>query len=321
MARPLRISYEGAVYHVTSRGNEGKNIVINDGDRRRFVKILLDVIEQFKVVLYAWVLMENHYHLLLETPKANLSLAIRHLNGVYTQGFNRAHNRAGHLFQGRFKSILVEKESYLLELCRYVVLNPVRAGIVEHPREWLWGSYRATVGEDDCPNWLDAGWVLSQFGRGLKQAQESYRGFVESGLFREGSPWSDLKGQVYLGGEDFLEEAKKYIKRKDDYEIPEVQKRPTVLRLEDLLERVGKFYGVEKGKLVRRTYRPSEARRVGIYLSRRILGMKLNEIGERFELGYTGVSRCVNAVSKAVAEDEKYRKKIEKITAKAKVKT
>ena len=314
MARPLRINYEGAVYHVTARGNERKNIVIDDDDRRRFVKVLLDVVDQFGVILYAWVLMDNHYHLLLETPKANLSLAIRHLNGVYTQGFNRGHKRAGHLFQGRFKSILVEKEPYLLELCRYVVLNPVKAGTVSHPREWLWGSYRSTSGEEECPKWLEADWILSQFGRSREQARESYRKFVEAGMDREESPWSELRSQIYLGGEGFLEGVKQYIKkRKDDREIPEIQKRPTVLTWEKLLERVAKYYGVETGELLKRTYRPSEARRVSIYLSRRVLSMKLGEIGMKFELGYTGVSRCVMAVSKLVEKDARCRKNIEKM--------
>ena len=312
MARPLRISYEGAVYHVTARGNERKNIVVEDDDRRRFIKVLLDVVDQFGVVLYAWVLMDNHYHLLLETPKANLSLAIRHLNGVYTQGFNRYHKRAGHLFQGRFKSILVEKEAYLLELCRYVVLNPVRAGLVGHPREWMWGSYRATSGEEACPEWLEADWILSQFGRGLEQARESYQQFVEGGIGREDNPWANLQGQIYLGGKGFLAGMQKHIKkRKNDREIPERQKRPTVLRWESLLEGVGKHYGVEPEELMRQTRRPGEARRVAIYLSRRVLGLRLKEIGERFGLGYTGVSRCVSAISRKVEKDLKFRKRIE----------
>ena len=136
MARPLRISYPGAVYHVTARGNERKAIVRDDRDRQGFVDTLASMVEQYHVVCHAWVLMSNHYHLLLETPRANLSRAIRQLNGTYTQAFNRRHHRVGHLFQGRFKAIVVEKEAYLLELCRYVVLNPVRAQVVTHPRRW-----------------------------------------------------------------------------------------------------------------------------------------------------------------------------------------
>ncbi len=147
MARPLRISYPGTVYHVTARGNDRQAIVRDKADRQRFVRTLADMIEHYQVCCHAWVLMENHYHLVLEAPQANLSQAIRHLNGVYTQAFNRGHQRVGHLFQGRFKAIPVEKETYLLELCRYVVLNPVRAGLVPHPRAWRWSSYRATAGE------------------------------------------------------------------------------------------------------------------------------------------------------------------------------
>src|SRR3990172_3671313 len=141
MTRPLRVVYPGAVYHVTARGNERKAIARDDVDRGRFVATLAQMVEHYRVVCHAWVLMDNHYHLLLETPEANLSRAIRHLNGVYTQTFNRRHRRGGHLFQGRYTAILVEKQPHLLELCRYVVLNPVRAGIPPRVGGWPWSSY------------------------------------------------------------------------------------------------------------------------------------------------------------------------------------
>ena len=145
---------------------------------------------------------------------------------------------------------------------------------------------------------------------------------VEDGIGKEENPWSALKGQIYLGGEDFLEGAKKHIKkRKDDREIPERQKHPTVMGLERLLEGVGKHYGVEAGELVRRTYRPSEARWVAMFLSRRVLGLRLKEIGERFGLGYTGVSRCVSNMKRRVEKDLKFRKKVEEIVANSKAKT
>jgi REP element-mobilizing transposase RayT len=147
MARPLRLAFAGGVYHVTARGNERKPIVRDDADRARFVDTLAAMVEQYGVLCHAWVLMDNHYHLLLETPTPNLSRAVRHLNGIYTQSFNRRHRRVGHLFQGRFKAIVVDKESHLLELCRYVVLNPVRAGVVKTPSAYPWSSYRATAGQ------------------------------------------------------------------------------------------------------------------------------------------------------------------------------
>src|SRR6185295_167128 len=172
MARPLRIEFSGAVYHVTSRGNARQNIVVDDRDRSQFLAVLAHVVDRYGWLCHAYCLMDNHYHLLLETPQPNLSLGMRQLNGRYTQGFNRRHTRVGHLLQGRFTAILVEKEAHLLELCRYVVLNPVRAKLVSHPRRWAWSSYRATVGETRAPAWLRTDWILGQFGSRVGVARE-----------------------------------------------------------------------------------------------------------------------------------------------------
>jgi REP element-mobilizing transposase RayT len=153
MARPLRLESAGALYHVTVRGNERRSIFLGDEDSGRvvFLDVLGATCERFNWALHAYCLMTNHYHLLVETPDANLSKGMRQLNGVFTQFVNRTHPRVGHLFQGRFKAILVERERYLLELCRYVVLNPVRAGVVAAPGDWPWSSYRATLGETPAP--------------------------------------------------------------------------------------------------------------------------------------------------------------------------
>lgn len=203
MARPLRIEYPGAVYHVTSRGNARQDIVADDRDRRTFLSLLAHVMGRFGWLCHAYCLMDNHYHLLLETPQPNLSRGMRQLNGGYTQMYNRRHRRVGHLFQGRFTAILVEKEAHLLELCRYVVLNPVRAKMVTHPRGWGWSSYRATVGETAAPPWVTLDWVLGQFGPRVDAAQAQYRTFVAEG--RGGPrPWDQLTGQIYLGSEDFV---------------------------------------------------------------------------------------------------------------------
>ena len=147
MSRPLRIEYAGALYHVTARGDNKADIYLDDGDREQFLVTLEEVCRRFNWVLHTYCLMDNHYHLLIETPESNLSLGMRQLNGVYTQRFNRKHGRVGHVFQGRFKSILVQKESYLLELARYIVLNPVRARMVRSAKNWPWSSYQATIGE------------------------------------------------------------------------------------------------------------------------------------------------------------------------------
>ena len=160
VTRPLRLEHPGAVWHVTARGNERKELFRDDVDRERFLSILGRTVTLFQWRLHAYALMGNHYHLLLETPIPTLSRGMRQLNGVYTQTFNRRHRRSGHLLQGRFKAILVEKEAHLLELCRYVVLNPVRAGLVRAARDWRWSSYWATSAEERRPEWLETTWTL-----------------------------------------------------------------------------------------------------------------------------------------------------------------
>jgi putative transposase len=155
MTRPLRLESPGALYHVTARGNERRAIVRDDQDRQRWLTVLGQVVHLYRWTLHAYVLMDNHYHLLVETPEPTLSRGMRQLNGLYGQAFNRRHGRVGHLFKGRFKAIVVKKEAYLLTLCRYVVCNPVRAGSVKHAREWRWSSYRATAGLRAAPEWLE----------------------------------------------------------------------------------------------------------------------------------------------------------------------
>ncbi len=203
MARPLRIEYEGAVYHVTSRGNASAEIFLDDDDRMRFLEVLASVVERFGWICHAYCLMGNHYHLLVETPQPNLSRGMQHLNGVYTQWFNRQHSRFGHLVQGRFKSIVVEKESYLLELARYIVLNPVRAQMVRSARDWRWSSYRATAGQVEPPEFLTTNWLLAQFGGTSADAVCAYRSFVKQGGDIE--VWDDVKGSILLGSDSFVQ--------------------------------------------------------------------------------------------------------------------
>jgi REP element-mobilizing transposase RayT len=175
MARPLRIEYPGAVYHVTSRGKERREVFFTDDDRGGFLTVLGEVCKRFDWLCHSYCLMSNHYHLLLETPQANLSKGMRQLNGVYTKQINRRHGWVGHLLQGRFQGILVEKDSYLLELARYIVLNPVRAGMVDRAEDWGWSSYRASVGLEASPGFLTTDWVLSSFvgGRAAKPGRHS----------------------------------------------------------------------------------------------------------------------------------------------------
>lgn len=204
MTRPVRIEFEGALYHVTSRGDRREAIYEDDADRMRFLEILETVIRDFNWVCHAYCLMTNHYHLVIETPDGNLSKGMRQLNGVYTQASNHRHDRCGHLFQGRYKAILVDGDSYLLELTRYVVLNPVRAGMVELPGDWRWSSYLDMLGARSAPHWLAIDGLLAQFAHERQEAVRYYVQFVAEGIGRE-SIWQDLNRQIYLGDNAFVE--------------------------------------------------------------------------------------------------------------------
>ncbi len=320
MARPLRLAFAGGVYHVTARGNERKAIVRDDADRARFVDTLAAMVDRYRVHCHAWVLMDNHYHLLLETPSPNLSLALRHLNGVYTQAFNRRHGRVGHLFQGRFKAIVVEKDAYLLELCRYVVLNPVRAGVVRQPAAYPWSSYRATAGHADVPPWLTVDWILEQFARTRRVAQQKYRQFVIEGIRQPPAPWAQVVGQIYLGDEAFIRRAQRASRRMADPEIPRQQRQPVWQSPEAVLQRVARSYGLAPADLVEPTRRPSEARQVAFYGLRRWAGEGLNAIARRMGVSYSAVSRRVSAVAQRLIKDRSFRTRVEKLSD-VKVKT
>lgn len=202
MARPLRVQYPGALYHIIARGNNKRKIFLEDKDRRGFLRWLKDAVEAHNLVVHAYCLMGNHYHLLVETPDGNLSTAMRDLNGNYSQWFNARHARVGHLFEGRFKSYVIEKETYLLTVARYIVLNAVRAGLVTHPRLWKWCSYNATAGLSKSPDWLHADWLLGNFGKKRALAQKAYREFVMAGL--DVDPYEDLEHDLILGSPQFV---------------------------------------------------------------------------------------------------------------------
>jgi putative transposase len=234
MSRPLRIEFAGAFYHVTSRGNGRKPIFRDDQDRRAFLEVLHKVNQRHHWLCHAYCLMNNHYHLVIETPEGNLSRGMRQLNGVYTMYFNRRHRTVGHVFQGRYKAILVERESYLLEVCRYVVLNPVRSGTVKGPGDWRWSSYRGTAGLDKPRAVLTTDWILGQMGRRKGEAIRRYRAFVRDGI-GGGAIWKEVKGQSILGEDDFIDEFIDHVRGyKEIKEIPRGQRYLGRPGLEDL---------------------------------------------------------------------------------------
>ncbi len=235
MARPLRLEFAGAVYHITSRGNARGDIYLDANDRNIFLDVLGNVCERYNWCGYAYCLMTNHYHLVMETAEANLSRGMRHLNGVYTQRFNRKHHRVGHLFQGRYKAILVDKDSYLLELVRYVVLNPARAGITKTAGQYPWSSYRIMIGKASTPDWLNTGLILTHFGYPIAVARKGFVEFVKSGM-KQGQIWDNLRNQIYLGGKNFIESAHIQSGLKGELpEVPRIQARKVGLPIGEYL--------------------------------------------------------------------------------------
>jgi REP element-mobilizing transposase RayT len=276
MSRPLRLQFPGAVYHVTSRGNARQDIFADDTDRRRFLDLLGREIEQHRWRCHAYCLMDNHYHLLVETPEANLSRGMGRLNMAYAQGFNRCHERVGHLFQGRFHAIVVEKDSHLLELCRYLVLNPVRAGTTATPEDWSWSSYRATASGRGGPDWLTTGWVLQHFGKADASARRAYRRFVREGA-GAASPWRDLRGGAFLGGEKFLHSMADRIGRESPDQIASAALRPDRPTAEKIRAAVAKVARLPAEAVLDRSAN-QETYRATVYLLRRAGNLPLREV-------------------------------------------
>lgn len=280
MARPLRIEYEGALYHVTARGNARGAIFRDDSDRTAFLAILGRIVERSNWLCHAYCLMGNHYHLLIETPDGNLSAGMRQLNGVYTQTFNRRHARVGHLLQGRYKAILVDRDSYLLELSRYIVLNPVRAKMVKHPKDYAGSSYRATAGSAKPQEFLTRDWILRQFASARPRAQAAYRGFVQEGIGLP-SPWDKLTGQILLGSEAFVKKTARKLKEAATIrEIPRRQRHAARPDLKTLFPAAG--------------FRTKAARDTAIRRAHLDYGYTLSEVARHLGLHYTTISKVVN---------------------------
>ena len=286
MSRPLRIEYPGALYHVTSRGNGRGTIFLSDPDRNKFLAILADTVQKYNWRCHAYCLLDNHYHLLIETLDPNLSLGMRQLNGVYTQAFNVAHQRVGHVFQGRYKAIIVEKDSHLLELCRYVVLNPVRAAMVSRPEEWQWSSYTSTAFADDTlPEYLTTDWILGQFSKNRATARQRYRKFVADGMMRQDQPWQKLVGQIFMGSEEFITRIQTLVDDKQELkEIPRSQRYPGRPALDQL------FSANPDGDKPFRNER--------IVKAHLAYGYTLKEIGDYLGIHYTTVSKVVKGKRK-----------------------
>ena len=294
MSRPLRLEFPGALYHITSRGNARQAVFHDDADRARFLSLLAREIFQQGWRCHAYCLMTNHFHLVVETPRQGLARGMQRLNGVYGQSFNRRHGRVGHLLQGRYHSILVEKDSYLLELSRYVVLNPVRARMVAHAEAWAWSSFRATAGLAPVPAWLEVDWLLARFGETRGAARSAYRRFVAEGVGAT-SPLDEVRGQIWLGGEQFRNSMQRALGEESPPEIPRAQMRLVGPTCDEVLAAACAEFGVSEADLLAR--RNLDAYRAAAYLLRRFGNLRLREVGRLF-----GVSNaCISQIQAAMA--------------------
>jgi len=322
MGRPIRIEYPGALYHITSRGNEKKKIFLEDADRIKFLKILEDYHDRYGILIHGYILMDNHYHLILETPRGNLLKVMHGINSSYTGYFNRKYGRSGHLFQGRYRGILVERDSYLLSLSRYVHLNSLRAGLVERPEDYRWSSYREYIGREKGLGWMEYGWVLSQFGSKKRRAQRRYQGYTEEGLKeKEDVPFKGLYNQVILGGEEFIGKIKGMLKGR---RLPQgVVGRKRLVDSPSPMEVVGvvsEVFGVNREEILGRGSYRHLARKVAIYLCQRYTGLSNEAIGRLFGgIHYSTVSKVTERIREEMLRDKKLSELTNRVTSHFKV--
>ena len=307
MGRPLRIEYPGAVYHVTSRGNERRNIFLGDADRRKFLRILEDYHERYGILIHCYVLMDNHYHLVAETPQANLTKLMHGINSGYTGYFNRKHARVGHLFQGRYRGILVDKDAYLLELSRYIHLNPVRAKLVDKPEQYAWSSYSSYIAKGKEIPWLESNWILSQFGLDRNTSRKRYREFVSKAVEESTeSPFGELYGQVILGTAKFIEKTKDLLKSKEvTQEIVDHNRLREHVQSEDILAAVAAAFNTEIESLTGKGGGKNTAKKVALYLIKRYTGLCNQEIGNLFGgMHYSAVTKASVRLETEMTQDK-----------------
>ena len=314
MARPLRIEYEGAVYHVTARGNERKNIFFSKTDYVKFLQYMTKAKKKFNINFHCYVLMSNHYHLIVETPEANLSRVMHYINGSYTTYINIKRKRSGHLFQGRYKSILVEKNNYLLELSRYIHLNPVRAKMVEKPENYPYSSYSSYISrkKDDMVN---RSLILGLVTRRNGNEREEYRRFMEAAIGAEtDDPMKDVYGGIILGRVRFIKETLGKIK--EDYHRKDEISNRNALRasyeIDEVIAAVSNHFKLSHAEIV--NAESSEQRNIAICLIKEKTGATNREIGEYFSgLTHSAVAKIYRKMINDIRGDRKLRRKISQI--------
>lgn len=275
MTRSIRLEFPGALYHVTARGNAGGAIFFSERDRWMWLRLLDITCRRFDFRVYAYCQMTNHYHVMVETPNGHLGRGIKYLNSCYSQSINRQHERFGHLLQGRYKAILVQKECHLMELCRYLVRNPVRAEMVKDVVEWPWSSYHATVGLANASEWLDTNWILSQFHSDRHCAIAAYKAYVQDGV-NSPNPLKAARDRLILGDTSFAEQSRDKLLTRDLSRFTREQRRAASLSLEECAEKYP-----NRDEAMAQAYKTTN--------------FSMIQIGRFFGVSVTTVARAVNS--------------------------
>jgi len=304
MARPLRLSFEDATYHITARGNRRENIFYSDEDKAVFVEKMNETFSKYSFTCYAYCLRDNHYHLFIKTPHVNISDGMHYLNTSYTNWFKAEHKIVGVIFQGRYKSILVDEDSYGLKLSAYIHLNPLRAGIVADVEEYRWSSYLDYMGKRSASvDRLDAEFVLGQFDEDIKKARKRYKRFVLENIDMD-NPLEDAYRGVALGSEEFVERIKEKIKSLGiKREVTETKMAGTY-SAEEVIKSIMTRFGVERQEIFRKR-RGNVYRQLALYFIKRYTMLSLKEIGEEFDMDYAAVSQSCKRFEELVKRDER----------------
>ena len=317
MTRPLRVEYAGAYYHVINRGNNQEKIFLNDRDREKFIEYLEKASERYSIVIHTYCLMSNHFHLLVETAEPNLSVAMQWINVSYATYFNRKRGRHGHLFQGRFKAILIDADKYLKHLSRYIHLNPVRAKMVSAAAKYKWSSYGFFIGKRKTPEFIETDRILSSFGKNKKEAQKNFKDFVEGVDIKTlESPDRQMTEGFILGDSDFVKWVKENFlsNRKDHKEIPQLNKLKPKVGPETVVKAVCKEFGCSEEQIIIKGRKNNEAREAAIHIARDISGMSCTDLGMYFG-GVSGalITMMYNRVTKETSKNRRLKGKINKV--------
>jgi REP element-mobilizing transposase RayT len=310
MARPLRIQYPGAVYHVMNRGGSRQRVFLDKQDYEGFLKTIGEVHDRWAVEVFAYCIMGNHYHVCLRTPEGNLSRVMQHLDGLYTQRFNRLHRRDGALFRGRYKAIVVDKDNYLAQVVRYIHLNPVEAGLVREPQSYAWCSHRFYLRQSEVPEWLRTQDVMAEFGS-ITRFHEFVLEGNDKALERF---YKNGRQSPVLGDEEFhnglMEKPIRVDREHPRYE--RVAVRPSI---DQVLKALATRYGLKVEDLIKgKRGKDNEPRKVGMYLAKELCDLKLKEIAARFgTASYGTVGWACHGVASRIEADANFRKRISSI--------